>query len=66
MNNNIRSIDQAEGLRRLVKSPTGLDKLKAIQVALRQAIIAGKFKEAETLMALLDNAQTELEKTYWR
>jgi glycogen debranching enzyme len=59
-------MDQAEGLRRLVKSPTGLDKLKALQVELRSAIIAGKYKDADRLMALLDKAQKELEETHWR
>ncbi|UYI49058.1 hypothetical protein NI382_16190 [Vibrio parahaemolyticus] len=66
MNNDIRSMDQADGLRRLVKSPTGLDKLKALQVELRSAIIAGKYKDADRLMALLDKAQKELEETHWR
>ena len=66
MNNNIRSMDQADGLRRLVKCPTGLDKLKALQVELRSAIIAGKYKDADRLMALLDKAQKELEETHWR
>ncbi len=66
MNNNIRSMDQADGLRRLVKAPTGLDKLKALQVELRSAIIAGKYKEVERLMALLDKAQKELEEKHWR
>ena len=65
MNNNISSMDQAEGLRRLVKPPTGLDKLKALQVELRSAIIAGKYKDADRLMALLDKAQKELEETHW-
>ncbi|NMU26846.1 hypothetical protein HKB21_14590, partial [Vibrio parahaemolyticus] len=51
MNNDIRSMDQADGLRRLAKPPTGLDKLKALQVELRSAIIAGKYKDADRLMA---------------
>ncbi|BCB43460.1 hypothetical protein J4H39_23380 [Vibrio alginolyticus] len=66
MNNDIRSMDQADGLRRLAKPPTGLDKLKALQVELRSAIIAGKYKDADRLMALLDKAQKELEETHWR
>ncbi len=66
MNNNIRSMDQADGLRRLVKPPTDLDKLKALQVELRSAIIAGKYKEVERLLALLDKTQKELEETHWR
>lgn len=57
-------MDQADGLRLLVKRQICLDKVKAIQVELRLAIIAGEYKEVDMLIALLDQAQIELETTY--
>jgi hypothetical protein len=64
MNTERTSMDQADALRCLMKRQVCLDKLKAIQVELRQAIIAGKYKDADRLMVLLDKAQKELEETY--
>ncbi|WP_428773854.1 hypothetical protein [Vibrio sp.] len=65
MNNESTTVNQADGLRCLMKRQVSIDKVKAIRVELRQAIIAGKYKDAETLMALLTIAQEELEETYW-
>lgn len=57
---------QADGLRCLMKRKIILERLKKIQTELRQAIIAGKYKEADKLMVLLDKAQKKLEETYLR
>ncbi|MBR9876000.1 hypothetical protein L3V31_01285 [Vibrio sp. J1-1] len=65
MSNERICTDQAESLRRLMKNPVCLDKLKVIQVELRQAIIKGQYKDADRLMVLLDKTQKELEETYW-
>ncbi|MBR9786732.1 MAG: hypothetical protein GYB40_02230 [Vibrionaceae bacterium] len=64
MNSDSRCIDQAESLRRLMKRQICKDKLKDIHVELRRAIIAGKYKDVDTLMVLVDKAQNELEETY--
>ncbi len=65
MSNERICTDQAESLRRLMKNPVCLDKLKVIQVELRQAIIKGQYKDVDRLMVLLDKTQKELEETYW-
>ncbi|MDF2155765.1 hypothetical protein [Vibrio sp. CAU 1672] len=64
MNNERTILDQADGLRCLFKRKVCLDKVRTIQVDLRQAIIAGKDKDACALMVLLEKAQKELEETY--
>ena len=57
-------MDQADGLRSLMKRQVCLDKVKAIQAELRRAIIAGIYKDVDTLMLLLEQAQIELEAMY--
>ncbi len=64
MNNERKILDQADGLRCLFKRKVCLEKVKAIQLDLRQAIIADKDKDVCTLMVLLEQAQKELEETY--
>ncbi len=64
MNNERKIADQADGLRCLFKRKVCLEKVKAIQLDLRQAIIADKDKDVCTLMVLLEQAQKELEETY--
>ena len=64
MNNQRKIVDQADGLRCLFKRQVCLDKVKTTQIDLRRSIIAGKDKDAFTLMVLLEQAQKELEETY--
>ncbi|MDX1304513.1 hypothetical protein [Photobacterium sp.] len=57
-------MDQADGLRFLMNRKDRVDNVKAVQAELQKAIIAGKYDNVGTLMALLEQAQIELEAIY--
>lgn len=61
-----KSFNQADGLRSLMKRQECKENVKAQQSKIRLAIVTGQYQEVDPLMNLLEQAQLELESTYFQ
>ncbi|PSW06274.1 hypothetical protein C9I89_07135 [Photobacterium lipolyticum] len=61
-----KSFNQADGLRSLMKRHECKENVKTHQSMIRLAIVTGQYHEVDPLMDLLEQAQLELESTYFQ